>query len=373
MGHLTRREFSQGLLGTFALLAVEASLGRSVAKAAPTEETPAESLPLSPVQTAPAAPYKRPVSLMDRLSFLPQRREILFDIWGLHDAPQRGGSSDPYLALDHFRRLGVKSVKSIHPEPTLLKLLSENGIYSLARAEIDGNRFVQGTIEEITARAALFMDSPLIQPQNETNLLGETNNVFRPPEEHVEMDFLPSAIAILDAGGIPVTTPVAQKAFTGGVHEFDYYQRMWGKIVESPQWERLDNNLVLGVHAYTFEFGKNPLDYVTQLQDIGYGVFGKKLPICVLEGGPFYEPDTHYNEEQYAAERLRTLQLPIPNSLQDCLIGFYMWIYANYAQKWPDGAGKKPMPHYFETPAIYKLTGQTPSFWLIEEFAKSRR
>lgn len=290
----------------------------------------------------------------------PKRR--ILDVYGLHDTPNIGGSMDVPLALDDFRRLRATGLTLLNPAPSLLAGSVVMGLSVAVRIYQENNIFNSRCVEAEVGKAFSYVDSPVFQLNNEVNLTRETNGESVSPREHLEKQFLPAAELVCQVAGSYrrrpriLITPLAQKApDVNGLDEEAYFKEFLGCL--RPHISRLNCDLLLGLHAYIFEPGEDPLVYIKERYLQAREIMERDLPIYVTEGGLHQSAERSFSDEVIAWEIKRILQTPIPNGLP--LSEYDLWIASNYAQRPKEHRlSKNKVLDLFEKATLRRLEGE---------------
>lgn len=295
------------------------------------------------------------------LRLLNWQPEILFDIYGMQESPHIGGGYDIKTSVSDLVGLKAKFAKVWRPREDLLKALSDADKPVIARVDNESNSNDLDCIEQFVPMLIRYNSAyPKVQLFNETNLTLVGKDEAISPEESAER-FMLSARLTVDLGGIPLTSPVAQRAEIGGIDEFEYYRRYFEAIKGSLDWKNIRDRTEVVVNAYTFNIGENPLEYVAKISDMAKDTFGLNLPLHVGEAGLFQDMHVQFNDEEYKDDTLRILNLQIPDNLRH-MQTFNIWLCANEAQSWPLDENRAKMPDWFEYCAWRREDGTTPVF-----------
>ncbi len=310
-----------------------------------------------------------------QLGHPPQKPErSIANVRGLHDTPNIGGSMDVSLALDDFRRLKATGLTLLNPSPFLLAGSEAMGLEVAVRIYKENNVFDSQCVGAEVGKAFAYLTNPVFQLNNEVNLSEETDGEQVSPREHLEKQFLPAAELVCQIAGSYrsrpriLTTPLAQKApDVNGLNEEAYFKEFLELL--SPHISRLNCDLLLGLHAYIFEEGEDPLEYIKERYLQAREILDRDLPIYVTEGGLHHGERTSYSDEVIAWELERILQTPIPSDLP--LRRYNLWVASNYAQRpLEHRLSKNEVLDLYEKATLRRLEGEvsveTPAFRVIE-------
>lgn len=249
------------------------------------------------------------------------------DIRGLHDTPIEGGSEDEKLAMEDMKNLGMKYFVSLNPLEKMLEAATDNpGLTVIHRAFMENNLYDKNYLGKMTKKAIKYSSSekPLIVPFNETNLLAETGDIFISPKEHIVKHFIPAARLILDKGGTPILTPVAQ-----GNGSLDYFSSMIDALVDNDP--DLLNEIKIGLHNYILDPEENIWEYPSLINKIVTSKLGKQIGIHITEGGMLQSLPRTFDDTTVAQVFIRILKEGIPKYLPIESESF--WVYSNRAQR----------------------------------------
>jgi hypothetical protein len=308
----------------------------------------------------------------------PARDRLPTDILGGHDAPNPGGSRNIGQLVADLRALGMKTAVCIDPAPAIVDALGQAGVRLIVRLVQENNVFDKRNILWTLDKLA-GVPGVSIVPFNEPNLEGLDVS----PEEHIRGHFLPAARVILPRiapdGGTLLLTPLACYAPYQGVDELAGYRRMLvalrDELASGDGW--MVSHLAIGAHAYSYHLSDDRLwPRVEQIAAISREVLGVSLPIEITEAGLNIDYEGQYSDEEIAAETVRLLGLPIPESLRGVVRSFCLWIVANYAQRdqahqqlGDERKEQQKELDRFEVAALRRLDGVTPTYQAIAKLA----
>lgn len=296
----------------------------------------------------------------------PEKEPKTFDMFGLHDTPNVGGSRDIKVAISDLQTLGAKFLVTLDPSLQLLKDTTAADIAVISRAYLPNNTFDDDYLIRLMRKLKHVTDIPLVQPFNEVNLLQETGGVVKLPEQHIRSDFLQAADLISLLGGRTLLTPLAQEA---PVDEYDYLDRMLITLLQNktPQW--IARYIALGVHSYIFTPGENPWQRIQRLDSLVVKNVGTHLPIYVTEAGIHQTQTRQQNDETIGRETVRLLDTPIPLNLP--IQSFCFWVLANFAQRPREHQTEaSSVLHDFEVATWRGLHGPKQVFKRVQEYAQ---
>lgn len=302
----------------------------------------------------------------------PKPVKRLYEVYGIHDTPNGGGSIKKDLFRTDLQVLRPKGVTFINGSEDLLRIVRTANLSVVMRTVAPKkNRFDAEFVEKEVSKTFSCIEGgdPIFQVTgNEPNLLHETGGVPVSPKEHIEKFFLPAAEIVSRIAkrygkrARILTTPLARNApEINGLNEEAYFSEMLNCL--RPYVNKLDCELVLGLHPYNLELNENPLDYIEKRYFKALSLLNIELPIYATEAGIYQTTETGFDDDVVAAETSRILKMEIPSHLP--IIGFDLWVLANDVQRPKEDHGKFKD---YEKAALRRLTGVTPTYRAIAGF-----
>lgn len=211
----------------------------------------------------------------------------------------------------------------------------------------------------------------IIQTFNEVNLPEYTGEVEVDPKDHIVRDFLPSAEAVIDSGGLVLMTPTAPWA---PGNEFDFNEIMFRTLAKNVSRSELLKNFGLSVHSYIRFPGDDLWPRTIALYKMATRILGVELPLYITEAGLHQDINSNFPPELVARETVNLLNTPIPGSLQPHLKALFLWILGTWAYT-PKAYQDKNLPTWrenagFEKAALRKVEGTTETFHQIEKMSQ---
>lgn len=290
--------------------------------------------------------------------------QSLYDIYGIHDTPNVGGSFDLTLFEQDIWRLKPRWVTFTSPSSRLLRFSQAANLSVISRIYQKDNYFNAQLIKNEASKAFEFIKDPFLVPFNEVNLLEETGGISLSPEEHILKHFLPSVDLISKIAenyqkrAQILITPLAQRA----PNEEAYFAKMLQSL--KPYLNRFNCDFALGLHAYIFEEDEDPLQYIKDRYSMSQSILGVDLPIFVTEGGLYQTVEKGFSDEIVAKQTCKILKTSILTDLP--IKAYILWLLSNYAQR--------PMEHRnkilddYEQAALRKSTRITEAYVKIAAF-----
>lgn len=300
----------------------------------------------------------------------------IFSIFGLHTTPDLGGGNNVSLTLSDAGRLKAHGLTVLNPWPFLLERAGNVGFEVVVRIHQPGNVFVSRSIEEEVEKAFKQGRDAIFQTNNEVNLLRETGGVFVSPKEHLENQFLPAVRKIIEVAqkrqrrAKILITPFAQNApAINGIDERAYSEEFYDRL--APYMEKLACDFYLGLHAYIFQPGEDPLEYAEERYAEFRRRTGRDLLTYITEGGLHHNEQSNFSQKDTAEATIRILQTPIPDNFP--VQAYNLWVAANYVQRpWQHRLSRNPDLDVFEKAALRGIDGVTETFLAIESEAANK-
>jgi hypothetical protein len=324
-----------------------------------------------------ASPAATDASALDAHPSLPSRhRKTIWDVLGIHDTPNVGGSDNLEEFHRHLSDLGAKWVIGIVPRPEWYYWVEQMGAVPITRLLLPGNRFDEAVL---VRQLAGVPPHSLVIPFNEPNLVDETPYPVL-PELHAQ-DLLLAAELIAQAGCTTLITPLAQEGALipePGVliHEVEYFERLLRELANLQSLEWIRTHMALAFHNYHLKYnihqGSDPFyrlgAFYTHLVVPLIGT----LDIYITEGGYFLADVPTIDYQAVADDTAALLARELPPALSDHLKMWSLWVYANLFQR--------PLEHHLdreaqrlERTALWQRAGPTPIYHAVVEYGRQQQ
>ncbi|HEX2033764.1 MAG TPA: hypothetical protein VHS99_06245 [Chloroflexota bacterium] len=305
-----------------------------------------------------------------------RRRKTVWDVLGIHDTPNSGGSRNLEEFHRHLSHLCARWVIGIIPRPEWYYWAEQIGAVPITRLMLPGNRFDE---EVLRRQLAGVPPNSLVLPFNEPNLIFETPYPVL-PELHAQ-DLIMAAEVIAQAGSTTLITPLAQEGALipePGVmiYELEYFQRMLTEMtnLQSVSWIR--QHMALAFHNYHLKYNINPGSDPFHRLGAYYAhlvvpIIGR-LDIYITEGGYFLADVPAIDYYAVAEDTVALLDTELPPALSDHIKMWSLWVYANMFQRPPEHQREWEVQR-IERTALWQASGPTPIYHAIVEYGRRRR
>lgn len=294
-------------------------------------------------------------------------QDTVFNIFGMHTAPDIGGGLNIGQTIFDTRNLGAGVLVALHPSEQLLRATETEGLQIIARAYMPRNELDEVAYGNFLDSVKDFPSVETVQPFNEVNKLKETGGEFREPEDHAY-----ALVRAIDMGrSHNKRTLITPPDFYSDEIPWEPYmravlrecRRLVGSSAELNEWAEL------GTHPYIKNPGDDPFTNMLQLQRVAQEELHVNLEMEATEGGLHQTMERPFKRSVVADETIRVLNSIVPGQLT--LRSYSFWVLSNFAQRPTEHQGiNQDELLDFEEAAWRGLDGVREEYVAVAELAR---